>query len=229
MGTRIGAPAWRALAALALGGTGELLTRRAGAPGWGALLLAAGGGLLALDAFRRPVERDVEKADAGAPGGRRGAALLSLAAALACAFEIVRLLRADFDSRGAVRLWFLALALVLGGGARRRGLAGPSGPLEAPPRCATARARGRCSGRRSSSSSSSEAPRGSSDSRPCRTGSTPTRGTAPRSPSSGCRPRTRRRFSSAAGTTSATSTSRSSRSPCAGSGRIPAAPGSSGR
>jgi len=114
--TGIGTPGWRALAGLALSGAGELLTRAAGSPGWGALLLAAGGSCLALDAFRAPERPREEEPDGPVRRGARPAVLLSLAAALACALAILRLLQRDFESRGAVALWTLSLALAIGGG-----------------------------------------------------------------------------------------------------------------
>lgn len=112
----IGPPGWRALAGLGLSATGELLTRAAGSPGWGALLLAAGGSCLALDAFRIVERPREEETDGPERRGARGAALVCLAAALACALAILRLLHRDFEAQEAVALWALALVLVIGGG-----------------------------------------------------------------------------------------------------------------
>lgn len=111
-----GTSRWRALAGLALSGAGELLTRAAGSPGWGALLLAVGGSCLALDAFRAPERPREEEPDRPVRRGIRPAVLMSIGAALACALAILRLFERDFESRGAVALWALALALVIGGG-----------------------------------------------------------------------------------------------------------------
>lgn len=116
MRTGIGAPGWRALAALVLGGAGEWLTRAAGSPGWGALVLGAAGSCLAFDAFRAPKRLGEEEPAGPVRRGARPALLLSLAAALACSITILGLLHRDFESGGAVALWVLGLGFVIGGG-----------------------------------------------------------------------------------------------------------------